>query len=752
MIRRGEALAYHESGRPGKIEVRPIKRCLTARDMRLAALPGAGFPCAAIQADPEAAFTYTAKANLIGIVTNGSAVPGLGDVGPLVAKPMLEGAAVLFKRLADLDGFDLELDTRDPDRFVETVRLLEPTFGGVNLKDIRAPEGLEIFSRLRGALRIPVMHENFQSPAVVAAAALLNALDLAGKAIGDARIVVCGAGTVGLGCAEMFLHVGASPANLVVYDVHGLLHPERSDLNDHQRRLAQPAAPATLDEGLKDADVFVGASAPGVVTPAMIRTMARYPVVFALATPEPEIGYEEARASRRDVMVATALTQFPNAIADHLSYPYIFRGALDAHAERITDGMLVAAARALADLAREDVVDEVSRAYNYERMSFGPEYLLPKPIDPRILIRESAAVARQAAAEGVARATLEEAAYQEGLAIRLGPGRETLRRLMVKARQQPLRIVFSDGSNETIQRASAILAEEGIAQPVLLGEEAQVREGLARLGVDPTGLTIVDPARHPRREAYAAEYLALRQRRGVMPPTAAQRLRRPEYFGAMMVHGGDADMLMSGVDQHYADSLRVMLEAIGPGEGVRRVSSYYLVLRPREVYALADCAVNIDPDAESLAETALLTAQTVRVIGIEPRVAMLSFSNFGAVDHPLARKVRRATALVKAAAPGLTVDGEMQLATAVDADIRRRFFRFSDLEKDANVLVFPDLQSGNLALHLLQHLGEAVVVGPVLTGTRLPVQLLQYGNTVQEVVNLAAVGVVQAVGLRAMAG
>src|SRR5512137_386638 len=390
MIRREEALAYHAVERPGKLEVRPIKRCLTARDMRLAALPGAGFPCEAIQADPEAVFRYTARGNLVGIITNGTAVPGLGDVGPLVAKPMLEGAAVLFKRLADLDGFDLELDTRVPDRVVETVRLLEPTFGGINLKDIRAPEGLDIYDRLRGTLHIPVIHENLQSPAVVAAAALVNALDLAGKSIAAARIIICGAGTVGLGCAEMFRLMGAPPANIVIYDVNGLVSPERDDLNAHQRRFARSGAPATLADGLGGADVFVGASAPGVITQAMIRTMAKFPIVFALATPEPEIGYDEARASRRDVMVATALTQFPNAIADHLSYPYIFRGALDAHAERITDGMLVAAARSLAELAREDVVDEVSRAYNYERMSFGPEYLLPKSIDPRLLIRESA--------------------------------------------------------------------------------------------------------------------------------------------------------------------------------------------------------------------------------------------------------------------------------------------------------------------------------------------------------------------------
>jgi malate dehydrogenase (oxaloacetate-decarboxylating)(NADP+) len=752
MIRREEALAYHEGDRPGKIEIHPIKRCLTARDMRLAALPGAGFPCAAIQADPEAVFRYTAKGNLVGIITNGSAVPGLGDVGPSVAKPMLEGAAVLFKRLADLDGFDLELDTRDPDRFVETVQMLEPTFGGINLKDIRAPEGLDIFHRLRDTLHIPVVHENLQSPAVVAAAALLNALDLADKAIADARIVMCGAGTVGLGCAEMFLLMGVSPGNLFLYDVQGLVHPDRADLNPHQRRLARADAPATLEDGMRGADVFVGASAPGVVTQTMIRSMARYPIVFALATPEPEIGYDEARASRRDVIVATALTQFPNAVADHLSYPYIFRGALDVHAVRITDGMLVAAARALAELAREDVVDEVSRAYNYERFSFGPEYLLPKPIDPRILVRESAAVARQAVTDGVARRPLDTAAYQESLAIRLGPGRETLRRLMVKARQVPLRIVFSDGAIDTIQRAAAILVEEGIAQPVLLGEEGEIRAGIARLGLDPSGLTIIDPARSPRREAYVAEYLRMRRRHGVMPPTAEQRLHHTEYFGAMQVHSGDADMLMSGIGQHYADSVRVLLETIGTADGVRRVSSYYLVLLPREVYALADCAVNIDPAAEDLAETALLTARMVRLLGIDPRVAMLSFSNFGGVDHPFARKVRRATELVKEQAPGLAVDGEMQLATAVDAEIRRQFFRFSDLEKDANVLIFPDLQSGNLALHLLQHVGEGVVVGPVLTGTRLPVQLLQYGSTVQDVVNLAAVGVVQAVGLRGITG
>jgi malate dehydrogenase (oxaloacetate-decarboxylating)(NADP+) len=546
----------------------------------------------------------------------------------------------------------------------------------------------------------------------------------------------------------MFRLMGASSWNLQLYDVHGLVHPDRSDLNPHQRALAQPNAPPTLAEALRGADVFVGASAAGVLTPDMIRTMARYPMVFALATPEPEISYEAARASRRDVMVATALTQDPNAVVDHLSYPYLFRGALDVHAARITDGMLVAAARALADLAREDVVDEVSRAYGYARMSFGPEYLLPKPIDPRILARASAAVARQAIRDGVAQASIDIDTYQEQLTIRLGTGRETLRRLMVKARQVPLRIVFSDGASETIQRAAAILAEEGIARPVLLGDDAAIRAGVGRLGLDASGLEVVDPAQSPRRDAYLAEYLRMRRRRGVMAPTGAQRLRRPEYFGAMMLRSGDADMLVSGIEQHYADSVRVLIETIGTADGVGRISSYYLVLLARQAYMLADCAVNIEPDAGQLAETALLTARMARLVGIDPRVALLSFSNFGAVDHPLARKVRRAAELVKAQAPGLVADGEMQLATAVNAEIRSAHFPFTNLQADANVLIFPDLQSGNLALHLLQHVGEAVVVGPILTGTRAPAQLLQYGSSVQDVVNIAAVGAVQAVGLR----
>jgi malate dehydrogenase (oxaloacetate-decarboxylating)(NADP+) len=747
MIRREDSLEYHAAGRPGKIELRAAKPCLTPREMRLAYLPGAAFPAREIAADPAAAYRYTARGNLVGVVTNGTAVPGLGAVGALAAKPMQEGVAVLFKRLADIDVFDLELDATDPDRFVETVQQLEPTFGGINLKDLGAPDGLVIYERLRERLGIPVFHENFDSTAVVAGAALLNALTLVDKRIEAVRVVLCGAGTVGAGCARLLLSLGVLPEQLLVYDVKGLVHPDRDDLHDYQRVFARAHAARRLEEGLREADVFLGASAGGVLSQEMVRSMARFPVVIALATPEPEIGYEAARASRRDVIVATSQDQFPNAVLDLLSFPYIFRGALDVQATRITPGMLVAAARALADLAREDVVEEVERAYGKERYSFGPEYLLPKPIDPRILVRESAAVAQQAIAEGVARRPLEVAAYQESLTVRLGTGRETLRGMILSARQRRRRVVFSEGTNETILRACAILVDEGIASPILLGREAEVREAVERLRLGLSGVPVVEPARSPRFEAYVDEYFRLRRRRGVMRASAVQRLRHTDTFAALMLHSGDADMMIAGVSTHYADSLRTILEVIGPAAGVRRVSSHYLVLLPRGALFLADCAVNIEPSAEDLAEIALLAARTARALGIEPRVSMLSFSNFGSVDHPFTRKVRRATELAKEEAPELVIDGEIQLAAALDSPLRREYFPFSSLQEDANVLVFPDLQAGNLALHLLQYVGGAVPIGPLLMGTRLPAHLLQYGASVEEVVNLVAVGAVEATAL-----
>jgi len=746
MIRRGDALEYHAGDRAGKIEVKSSKPCLSPREVRLAYLPGAVFPASEIAADPAAAWRYTARGNLVAVVTNGTAVPGVGNVGPAAAKPIQEGIAVLFKRLADIDVFDLEVDTTDPERLVEVVRLLEPTFGGINLKDISAPAGLEAYDRLRGSLGIPVFHENLYSTAVVATAALINALDLADKAIADTRVVVCGAGTVGLGCARLLRALGLPAENLLLYDVNGLISPDREDLSGYQRAFARQDAARSLADGLRGADVFLGASAGGVLDAEMIRSMNRYPVIFAMATPDPEIGYREAREVRRDAIVGTSLAPAPNAILDSLSFPYIFRGALDVQASGISEGMMLAAARSLADLAREEVPEEVSRAYGNEPFTFGPEYLLPKSIDPRILVRQSAAVARQAMQENLARLPVATEAYEESLTVRLGTARELMRHLIIKARSVNPRIVLPEGTSEKILRAAAILADEGIASPVLLGNEEEARRAAARLGIDLGGVSIVDPLHSPQLEAYAAEYLRLRGRDGVTPDLARGRLAQPGHFATLMLHRGDADLMICGATDHYAATLRMVLEVIGPAPGVRRVTSLHAVLRPKEVYFLADCAVNIEPEACDLAETALLSARFVRSLGIEPRVAMLSFSNFGSVDHPLPRKVREAARIARERQPGLVIEGEIQAETALDGDIRRRYFPFSDLTQNANILIFPDLESGNLALQLLQKLGDAIAVGPVLLGTRRPVHVIQYGSPVEDIVNLAAIGALQVAG------
>ncbi len=746
MIRSKDSLEFHAAGRPGKIEVRAGKPCLTPRDIRMAYLPGASFPAEEIIRDPQAVYRYTGRGNLVGVVTNGSAVPGLGDVGPSAAKPMQEGIAVLFKRLADIDVFDLELDTRDADAIVETVARVAPTFGGISLKDIRAPEGLAVHERLSEMLSIPVLHENLSGTALVAAAALTNMLELAEKRIEDVKVVVCGASTVGLGCARLLCRMGLPREQLWLYDVRGLLHPERSDLNRYQREFARSDGPATLAEGLRGADVFVGASVGGTLNEEMVRSMARFPAVLAMATPEPEITREAARAARRDVLVATSETAEPNAIVDLLGFPYVLRGALDVQATRITDGMLLAAARALAELAKEDVVEEVSRAYGYEPLSFGPDYLLPRPIDPRVLVWESSAVAAQAIEEGVAERPVEIEHYREALATRIGTGRETMRQMIFKARQEDRQVVLSDGTHETVLRACRVLLDEGIATPILLGAEEEIQLASEQLGLDLAGVKVVDPARSPRREDYAEAYYAMRRRRGVTRETARRRLTLPEYFAALMLHAGDADVMLGGLRLTYPEALRTIIEVVGTAPGVSRLASHHMVLRPRGAYFLADCAVNIEPDAAALAEIALLTARQVRLLGVEPRIAMLSFSNFGSVDHPHTRRVREATAIVKERAPELIVDGEMQLRTAVDRGVREAFFPFSELPQDANVLVFPDLHSGSLALHLLDALGDAISVGPILTGARLPAQALPHGASVEDIVHLAATGIVEAAG------
>jgi malate dehydrogenase (oxaloacetate-decarboxylating)(NADP+) len=748
MIKREDSLTYHESPRPGKIEVKSTKACLTPRELRLAYLPGASYPSQEIMRNESDVFKYTSKGNLVGVFTNGTAIPGLGNIGPLAAKPMQEGLAVLFKRLADIDVFDIELNTTDPERFIETVLLLEPTFGGINLKDIKAPEGLYIYDRLRESLKIPVFHENLYSTAVVATAALINALDLVEKNLSDIKMVISGSGTVGIGCARLFKLLGVNPDNMLMYDIDGLLHVDRKYLYDYQLPFASKSEERTLAQGMKNADVFVGASSGGVVSLDMIRSMNRYPIVFALATPTPEIGYDEAKGSRQDIIFATGLDQYPNAIMDVLSFPYIFRGALDVQAEAITENMLLAAAHALADLARDEVVEDVERAYGNKRFNFGPDYLLPKAIDPRILLRESKAVAQQAREDGVANLPMEGDAYEENLAVRLGKGREILRSLIMRARQKKMDVVFAEGSNETILRASSILIEEGIANPILVGSEDEIRKEINRLGIDLGGATIIDPIHSHYYQSYVNEYFELRKRRGVIWATALQRVSQRDYFASMMVHKGHADMMIAGYSTDYARSLRTILEVIGPAPDVKHISSYFLVLLPKDVVSLADCTVIINPDADDLAEIAILASMKCKSLGFEPRVAMLSFSSFGSVDHPNSQKVRKATAIVKERYPDLQIDGEMQLSAARSEELRKDYFPFSTLHSNANVLIFPDLQSANLTMHSLQYMAEAIPIGPMLMGTRLPAHLVQYGASVEEVVNLVTVATVDAAETR----
>ncbi len=743
MIKKQESLDYHAKGRPGKIGIVPTKSCLTPRELRTAYLPGATYPASEIVEDPSAVFRYTSRGNLVGVVTDGSAVPGLGNVGPHAAKPMQEGMAILYKHLADIDVFDLELNQEGVDAFVETVRMLEPTFGGINLKDLRAPQGLQIYDRLRQELAIPVYHENLYSTAVVASAALLNALELSGKRIEDVRVVICGAGTVGIGCARLLRRLGVKPENCLMYNIDGLVHEDQEDLHEYAREFASSSPLRTLGEGLSGADVFIGASAGNLLTMDHIRSMNRFPVVFALAMPVPEIEYEVVRASRQDAIVATGLGQYPNAILDLLSFPYIFRGALDVQSTSITEGMLLAAARSLAELAREDVPEEVERAYGGQRFAFGPEYLLPKPLDPRIFVRESAAVAQQAIAEGVANLTIQMQEYEGRLSVRLGTGREKMRELLMRARQKRTRVVFTEGANETILRACSQLLDEEIASPILLGSEPEIRQHIERLGLDLGGVTFVDPDTSPHFKTYCEEYFRMRQRHGVIAATASDRMRQPDYFGAMMLHSGHADMMIAGSSTHFTGTLNTIMEVVGPAPGISRVSSHHMVLMPNEVVVMADCAVNIDPDAEQLAEIALQVAATSRSLGVEPRVAMLSFSNFGGNSHRFSHKVQEAVEIIGEKAPDLEIDGEMQLATARNRDLRNAIFPFARLTGDANVLVFPDLQSGNLTMQSLNYMGDAVSIGPLLMGTRLPVHILQYGSTVEDVVNLTTVGIVE---------
>ena len=744
MLREKDALDYHSEGRPGKLEVVPSKSCISQRDLSLAYTPGVAVPCLKIAEQPDDVFAYTGKGNLVAVVSNGTAVLGLGDIGPAAGKPVMEGKALLFKRFADIDVFDLEIASHDAGEIVRLVKLLEPTFGGINLEDIKAPECFEIEDALRRDMDIPVFHDDQHGTAIISGAGLLNALEIVGKSIEDVRVVFNGAGAAGIACARYYLTLGVRRENLILCDSRGVVHDGREDLNPYKRSLATATPARTLAEVMVGADVFVGLSVAGAVTPEMVESMADRPIVFAMANPTPEISYPEAKAARADVIMATGRSDYPNQVNNVLGFPFIFRGALDTRATAINDEMKLAATRALAALAKEDVPDAVCKAYGERRLRFGPEYLIPKPFDPRVLIWEAAAVAQAAMASGVARHQVELDLYREQLERRLGKARSVMRVMINEARRRPKRVVFPEGENEQVLRAAQIILDEEFALPVLLGNERRIRALIEEAGLHLETVDIIEPASSPRRPVYQEELVRRRRRKGVTMKVADELLGDATVFGAMMVEMGDGDALVAGVGQHYPDTLRPALQIIGIKDSVTRVAGLHMLFVKDRVFFLADTTVNIEPTPEELAEIAIGAAEVAREFHIEPRVAMLSFSNFGSVKHPFAKKVRRATELVKQRCPGLEIDGEMQVDAAVMPELMQEFFPFSTLKQTANVLVFPELQSANLGYKLLQRLGGAETVGPILMGMRKPVHLLQHGCDVRDIVNMAAIASVDA--------
>jgi malate dehydrogenase (oxaloacetate-decarboxylating)(NADP+) len=747
MIRTPDALAYHADGRRGKIEVVPTKPVATQRDLSLAYSPGVAEPCRAIARDPELVYRYTAKGNLVAVVTDGSAVLGLGRIGPAAAKPVMEGKAVLFKKFADIDVFDLEVQAADPEEFIAAVAALEPTFGGINLEDIRSPECFEIERRLQERMSIPVFHDDQHGTAIISGAALLNAIELAGKSLDAIRVVFAGAGAAAVACARLYVSLGVRPENVLMCDEHGVLREGRdAPVNPYNAPFVRRTSAFTLAEALVGADILVGLSVGGIVTPGMLAGMAPDPIVFAMANPDPEIGYPEARAARPDVIMATGRSDFPNQVNNVLGFPFIFRGALDVRARAINEEMKIAAVHALAELAREGVPDTVARAYGNQSFRFGREYILPKPFDHRVLLWVAPAVARAAMETGVARQRIDLVAYRDQLEASLGRSREVMRGVIAKAQRAPKRIVFPEGEHERILKASEIVRDEGIAKPILLGNPERIRARIAELGLDLEGCPVIWPREAPERERYARVLFEKRQRRGMTASEAFEILRDPGYFGTMMVELGDADGLLSGIDHHYAETIRPALQIVGMDDETRRISGLYLIILKRGLYFFADTTVNIEPSAEDLAEIALLTARTARRFEVEPRVAMLSFSNFGSSQHPLAEKVRRATELLRERATDLVADGEMQVDLALVPEIVEQTYPFSALRGEANVLIFPCLEAGNIAYQLMQRLGGADKVGPILQGMRKPVHVLQRNADVNDVVNMAAIAVVEAQG------
>lgn len=737
-----EALRYHESGRPGKIEVVATKPTQNQRDLSLAYSPGVAEPCLAIEARPEDAYRYTDKGNLVAVVSNGSAVLGLGNIGPLAGKPVMEGKGVLFKSFADLDVFDLEINATTADEIVHFCEMLEPTVGGINLEDIKSPEAFEVEERLKERLSIPVFHDDQHGTAIISGAALINALELVGKAIEDVSVVFIGAGAAAIATAGLYVRLGVRPEHVFMTDSKGVIHSGRTDLDKYKSRFATDTDKRTVEDCFVGADVFIGLSVAGAVTADMLKAMAPDPIVFALANPEPEIDPIAALEARPDAIIATGRSDFPNQVNNVLGFPFIFRGALDVRAHAINEEMKMAATQALATLAKEDVPEVVLRAYGLESLRYGRDYLIPKPFDPRVLLWVAPAVAQAAIDSGVATGPLDRDAYRAKLESRLGRARAVMRGLIDRAAATPKRVALTDASDSRVLRAARILADEGSVIPILVGPEENILATATELDIVLDGIEVVDPATSPQRDAYGDRFWERRQRRGIMQEEARRRMHQAEYFAAMMVTERAVDAVVMGQHLHYPDAIRPALQVAGRAAGA--LAGIYMMILRDETYFFADCTVNIDPDADRLTDIAAATAGFVRQLGIEPRIAMLSFSNFGSVSHPSQAKVAEAVHRLHDTRPDLEVDGEMQADTAVVEDILANVYPFSRLQRAANILIFPDLNAANISYKLMSRLGEARAIGPILVGLAEPIHVLQRGADVDDIVNMAVIAAVDA--------
>jgi len=749
-LRKQDALDYHSQGRPGKIEVIPTKPHSSQRDLSLAYSPGVAEPCLEIEKNPEDAYKYTAKGNLVAVISNGTAVLGLGNIGALASKPVMEGKGLLFKIFADIDVFDIEVDATDIDLFVNTVKAIAPTFGGINLEDIKAPECFEIERRLKEELNIPLMHDDQHGTAIISAAALLNACEVAKKKIDKVKIVVNGAGASAISCAKLYIAVGAKKENILMLDSKGLLRTDRDDLDEQKKFFASTNKKiSTLEEAMKDADVFVGLSKGNVVNQKMVQSMAKRPIVFALANPDPEIPYADAMAARHDIIMATGRSDHPNQVNNVLGFPFIFRGALDVRATQINEAMKLAAVYAIADLAKEVVPETVNLAYDSKNITFGPEYIIPKPIDPRLIYTVAPAVAKAAMESGVAQHKITNwDGYVQELINRLGLDNKLIRNITNKAKQNPKRVVFAEADHYKILKAAQQVNDEGIAKPILLGDAEKIRKLIADNNLDLGDIPIIDPrskSEDDRRSAFGDLFFKKRQRRGFTLYEAKKVMKERNHFGAMMVETGAADAMISGLTRKYADPIRPALQIIGVQEGVKRVAGMYIMNTKQGPYFFADTTMNVNPTVQDLVDITVLTATSVKQFNITPRIALLSYSNFGSAEGEVPNKMREAVEILHKNYPGMIVDGEMQANFALNNELMKEQFPFSDLvDKKVNTLIFPNLASGNIAYKLLQEMGGAEAIGPVLIGMKKPVHILQLGSSVREIVNMVTIAVVDA--------